>query len=376
MRILYVDQFSEIGGGQRCFLDLLDPLEERGWEVVAALPGEGPLVEELAERGVRTERISCGPYRSGGKGVGDYVRFAFDVQRQSREIAALCARDAFDVVYVNGPRVLPGVLWGAGGEKPLLFHVHSHPQPRPVVALMREALARRRALVVACCESVGRPFRQIVPEERIRVIPNGTRALPYRIRGAQARGAVRLGVVGRIEAGKGQLLFLQCVRMLLAEFPQLEIVLCGGPGRSERYCEQVGRMAKELPVQALPWCEDIAEVIDELDVLVVPSEMEGLPRVVLEAFSAGLPVVAFPVGGISEAIEDGVTGYLARECTATGLRERIAEVLRSATPPREQVARQAYEKWMRCYALGRYQEQMLAVIEMTAFERVMQPLLR
>ena len=47
MKVLYIDQFSEIGGGQKCMLDLLPAFQSRGWQVHAALPGNGPLIARL-----------------------------------------------------------------------------------------------------------------------------------------------------------------------------------------------------------------------------------------------------------------------------------------------------------------------------------------
>ena len=47
---------------------------------------------------------------------------------------------------------------------------------------------------------------------------------------------------------------------------------------------------------------DVGHVLNDLDLLVVPSHQEGMARIVLEAFSAGVPVVAFPAGGIPEAV--------------------------------------------------------------------------
>ena len=68
MRILFLDQFSELGGAQRCLLELF-PVESRaGWEAHAALPGSGPLVRLLEQRSVPVHRLSLGNYALGRKG--------------------------------------------------------------------------------------------------------------------------------------------------------------------------------------------------------------------------------------------------------------------------------------------------------------------
>ena len=60
------------------------------------------------------------------------------------------------------------------------------------------------------------------------------------------------------------------------------------------------------------WVDDIYACMAQLDLLLVPSAgHEATTRVILEAFAAGLPVIAFASGGIPEVVEDGVTGLLA-----------------------------------------------------------------
>jgi glycosyltransferase involved in cell wall biosynthesis len=64
-----------------------------------------------------------------------------------------------------------------------------------------------------------------------------------------------------------------------------------------------------------------------LDLLVLPSFTEGMPNVVLEAFAAGVPVVATAVGGTPEVIEEGVSGYLVPPGNAGVLAQRVRDAL-------------------------------------------------
>jgi glycosyltransferase involved in cell wall biosynthesis len=72
---------------------------------------------------------------------------------------------------------------------------------------------------------------------------------------------------------------------------------------------------------------DLDQLMPCLDALALPSFTEGLPNVVLEAFAAGVPVVATAVGGTPEVIEDGVSGYLVPPGKPARLAERIHEML-------------------------------------------------
>ena len=73
--------------------------------------------------------------------------------------------------------------------------------------------------------------------------------------------------------------------------------------------------------------ERIGTYLGACDVFVLNSRYEGLPHAVLEAMAAGLPVVATRVGGIGEAVEDGVNGHLVEPGDVDGLRRAIGETL-------------------------------------------------
>ena len=69
------------------------------------------------------------------------------------------------------------------------------------------------------------------------------------------------------------------------------------------------------------------KVLDMCDVLVLPSLMEGCPAVILEAMRASKPVVATAVGGVTELVEDGITGILVPPRNAARMAEAIIQVL-------------------------------------------------
>src|SRR5262249_32974414 len=80
---------------------------------------------------------------------------------------------------------------------------------------------------------------------------------------------------------------------------------------------------------------DLDRFLPFFDVLVLPSFTEGLPNVVLEAFAAGVPVVATAVGGTPEVVEDGVSGHLVPPGDPDALAGRVRDVLASEERRRE-----------------------------------------
>ncbi len=73
---------------------------------------------------------------------------------------------------------------------------------------------------------------------------------------------------------------------------------------------------------------DVGSYLPHLDLAVMSSTTEGLPVFLLEAFAAGVPMVATDVGGIPEVLEDGRSGYLVPSGDAAGLARRILDAVR------------------------------------------------
>ena len=208
-------------------------------------------------------------------------------------------------------------------------------------------------MVIACCRYVTAPLR--AAEQRLRVIPNGVADCGFHERTFDAAAGLRIGIVARIAPEKGQAEFLRAAALLAPEFPNSRFVICGAPlFGDQRYEEEVRRHARGLPVEFLGWRNDIASVLEQLDLLVIASSEEGLPRVLLEAFSAGVPVVAFPAGGIPEALEDEQTGFLVQPSSAEALAARIRALITGDPTRLREVAHNALRAWERFYDVSHY----------------------
>jgi glycosyltransferase involved in cell wall biosynthesis len=367
VRILFLDQFSELGGGQHALLDTVAAVQKKGWEPYVLVPGQGALVGALQARNVRVEEISCGPYESGRKSVWDALRFAADLRGQARAIGDLVSAANIGLIYVNGPRLLPAAVLAAQSGTPLAFHVHHHLRGA-ALRLARWFLHRSKAAVLGCSNSVLEPLRGHIDESRMHVVPNGVRDAGYRDRDFDRRGGWRIGIIGRVSPEKGHLEFVQAAGMLKNEFPQARFVVCGAPLFEERgdYLREVRRRAQDLQVEFLGWQEDVGAVLHDLDLLAAPSKQEGMGRVVLEAFSAGVPVIAFPAGGIPEAVVDGETGFLTRELSAESLAARMRDAMGSAPDVLRRMAWNTRQTWERCYTIARYQQDVTGWLETLA----------
>ncbi len=107
---------------------------------------------------------------------------------------------------------------------------------------------------------------------------------------------------------------------------------------------------------------DLDKFYPHLDLLVLPSYTEGLPNVVLEAFAAGVPVVATAVGGTPEAVEDGLNGYLVAPGDATALAVRIGDMLSDPLRRREMGTR-GQENVRRLFSFAQQAREYLQLVQ-------------
>jgi glycosyltransferase involved in cell wall biosynthesis len=175
---------------------------------------------------------------------------------------------------------------------------------------------------VAVCESDARFLqnKKHVSVKKIAIIHNGVDIGRFVVP-QNTRNAIRhqlgfteadsvLITVARLHQGKGHRVLLDAMRQLLQIHPKLKLMCLGeGEGESElrALCKRFGLAHC---VRLVGYQRNVPEWLTAADINVLPSFYEGLPLTILEAMASKLPTVASSVGGIPEAIEDGVSGML------------------------------------------------------------------
>ena len=183
-------------------------------------------------------------------------------------------------------------------------------------------LLRRVAGIASVSEASRQDFLRTyrVPPSRVVTIPIGTECGDLAPRDERRRrlgnaagidGASPIVVhVGSFTPEKNQRWMVEAFTRVLEKRPDARLVLIGeGPLRPE-VAAVVASRGLDDRVRMLGPREDAHELVGGADVLVLPSLTEGLPGVVLEAAAREVPAVASDVGGVSEAVEDGRTGFL------------------------------------------------------------------
>ncbi|MBF0484230.1 MAG: glycosyltransferase family 4 protein [Candidatus Omnitrophica bacterium] len=139
---------------------------------------------------------------------------------------------------------------------------------------------------------------------------------------------VLLGVIARLSDVKGQDILIKAMREVVLACPNSRLLLAG-EGKME---PQLRSMVKEYQLEDhiifSAVVNNTADVLSTLDILVVPSRMEGLGLSILEAQAAAIPVVASRVGGIISLIKDQETGFLAEPGNSRDLAKVLINVIK------------------------------------------------
>ena len=209
-----------------------------------------------------------------------------------------------------------------GVRSETLAYVASRHPGRPVLraaALVQEGAFRLLGLrcpVVAVGPDIARQYRRsrevleilvsLVDEEDVAAAPAGDARQP---RGVTEQDRLTILSVGRLESEKNPLILADVLALLRADDPRWHLIVCGEGPMAVELAERLHSCGVQDAAELrgyVPLDGGLRAVYEGSDVLLLASWTEGFPQVLLEAFAAGLPVVATDVGGIAAAAGDCV----------------------------------------------------------------------
>lgn len=208
-----------------------------------------------------------------------------------------------------------------------------------------EAAARRRLILKDALESVDQvicPSQFLITKfqeygyntSRFTYIRHGAKpsAAPLDVQPQPLQAAaLRLGFIGQIKAHKGVDLLLDAVIPLIEAGHPITLNLWGSKSGDDAYSTAQENRTAKFP--AIRWMgsyatEQLPEVLSGFDILVVPSRWyENSPAVILEAYTAGIPVIATDLGGMKEMVHEGRNGLRFALNDASDLQAKIKQLL-------------------------------------------------
>jgi glycosyltransferase involved in cell wall biosynthesis len=320
IRIAYLNGSLEIGGSERQMVELALRLpRDRFAPEFVLLTGRGPLADQAEAGGVPVHVLNWARAGESWRRVRrtrDVARYVSTMRRGQFDIVDAWLFHAY--VLAAATRPMTGVRAVIAGRRCLFdFKAGDHPINR----LLDEIARRRVDAIVANSDGVLRDTvaHEGIAPERICVIRNGARIpatlLPEvrdSIRGRWGAGPDRvvIGCIANYKPKKGLDAVVAVASIVTAAVPESMFVLIGeGPLRPslQRQIDEAGLTNRVLLNGMEP---DGAQVVGGFDIALQASLSEGLPNALLEAATAGVPVVATNVGGTAEVVADGSTGRL------------------------------------------------------------------
>jgi glycosyltransferase involved in cell wall biosynthesis len=192
--------------------------------------------------------------------------------------------------------------------------------------------------VVACSRYVQERFREIplVPNSIVGLAYNCVQARMIAVRAAESRrtrqpgGPLRAVMVATLESHKDHATLIRAAGLLRKQGVEIEISLAGAGSLEQSLRALAAELEVEDSVKFLGARRDVPELLGACDIFVLSTTPnEGRPGVIMEALSAGLPIIASDVKPLREVLEEGLWGTLVPAGNAAALAAALAASVRS-----------------------------------------------
>lgn len=237
---------------------------------------------------------------------------------------------------------------GAPEHHPSLFHIGKH-----LIVMLDNFCGRfLQQKIIAVSHNLGSILKSKFPSKKIHVIENGIdientiiNAKSKNATDSAEKSAFKIGIAGRLVPVKRVDIFIETARYMLDHHPDMKLtfhVFGDGPLQNELI-----KLNQELHTVDFVYfeghIEQIGKKLVELDALLMTSDHEGLPMVLLEAMVLHVPIVAHAVGGIPDLLGQGSCGILVNNHNSAGYGEELYHLLNN-TDMKTRIQRKAYDR--------------------------------
>jgi GT2 family glycosyltransferase/glycosyltransferase involved in cell wall biosynthesis len=306
--VLFVSHETTLSGAPIQLVHLAGWLQRHGWNILVATPDHGPISEMLIAAGVPT-----------------VVEPTLLTDLNHAWLRERCRE--FDIVVANTIASWPAIRAANLEGIPALWYLH---ETLVAVRLIRAIPEMASALTMA--DLLVTPTRQTariyegLTEARIEIIPYGISRPP--VLSASESERIRFLTLGSFEPRKGQDILAEAIaRLDPATLERCSFKLAGRVLDKAFYAElrsAVGGFPQVELIEALDHSSALT-LLNETDIVVLPSRDETMPIVILEAMGLSKAVISADVGGVSEWLRDGMNGLLVERENPGALSEAVAK---------------------------------------------------
>jgi len=325
-KICHVVDRLNIGGLEKTLVAIalgLGEYEHHVW----CLDTNGPLGSVLQSRNVEVRKF----------GLKGPISFS-----SIRLLAEGMSKERFDIVHSHGlyPSIWARLSAMAAHVPVKIDHVQNTYAQVPFTDKLKLlALSYSTTKFVAVAEAVKRGVMENIKisASKIEVIYNSSIDMKAESSGARKIFREELGLgksfvvmsIGRLEKLKGHSFLIDAVKSCRDDDIDVKCVIAGSGPESDELKKKIAGLGLEEAVFLLGARSDIATVLSGADAFIQPSTLiEGLPLVLAEGASMGLPLIATSVGGNAEIVEDGKNGFIVHPKDPEAIADKIVFLAR------------------------------------------------
>ncbi|MEM7650457.1 MAG: glycosyltransferase family 4 protein [Pseudomonadota bacterium] len=314
-RILFVSDVPDFkGGAERSLFDLMS---NPGIEPHSCVPEEGAISAEAQKRGITNYTLDYGAVRQVRRPfkISDIINSFSSTFSAAKQLKSLCINNQIDILHTNGLKA-HGVACFARilGGPPVIAHFRAIPFTPLEKIFWRAVKTLSSALILVsrpCWPGKELPSKAQVVFNAIDVPED------IQIKAPPQKPFI-LGFAGRIQFTKGVLELIDWVDYALAKDLDFKLLIRGeaAPDEQGYFQDCIDKVAVAGLKERIIFegrKEGLENIFAGLHANIVPSIVpDPLPRSVMEASALGLPVLAYPAGGIPYMFEDGISGFLVK----------------------------------------------------------------
>ena len=318
--ILYTTSFSGMmGGGQWSLYYLIKHLNKEIFHPIVLCPDEGELADKM--RSADADMIFMDTGRISH--LNPFVIKKLISIIKDRSIALIHTDSTTETFYAGISAKILSI--------PLIWHIRASEDEWFLDRIL--SLFSTKLILVA--DALSLRFKWLKKTNKMAVVYNGvdieefdrfSQSFSLRKEFNIDKDVVVIGCIGRIEERKGQKYLIDAMK----DIDNVKLILAGSG--EDRYIKWIKELCEELKISDrvifIGYRKDISAFLKEIDILVFPTLTEAFSRVILEAMTAGKPVIATDVGGNREAVVDGVTGYIVPTKDLVALANKINELVK------------------------------------------------
>lgn len=327
MHVLYIiTKADEIGGAQIHIRDLCLQLQKDGCKATVIVGESGSLVDQLNANGVSVKIVDA---LKRNISPLDDIKSIFLIRSAIKHINP-------DIISLHSSKAgIVGRVAACGLNIPVIFTAHGWAFANGVGKIKQKifcTIERIMAPLASKIITVSEQDKNLAIQKNVAsdtkqiVIHNGMPDTDYTHRYSSANTKkVKMVSVARFSEQKDhKSLFLALSSMTSLDW---ELKLVGKGPLIDFYKQYTVELGLDTKIEFLGERNDVEVILADSDIFLLISNWEGFPRSILEAMRAGLPVIASDVGGTSESVIDGKTGYLIPRGDVIEIKEKLTELI-------------------------------------------------